>query len=108
MMRKFLFSLVSLSLFSLLYLGVFSINVEAGGSPPPSIAPTAADCATVCTGVTGATPCDGTNSTCLCTTDTLTADCLGTDGNDVMCGEKGLFKPDYANMLVKLGVAEHV
>ena len=83
-MRKFLFSLVSLSFFAFIYLGVFSSNVEAGGSPPPSIAPAAAVCATACS--TAILPCDGTNTLCLCDTITGVADCLGTDGDDTMCG----------------------
>jgi len=82
-MSKFLFSLVSLSFFGILYFGVFSTNVEAGGTPP-SIAPNPADCATVC--ASASLPCDGTNTLCLCNTITGVADCVGTDGDDVMCG----------------------
>jgi hypothetical protein len=80
-MSKFIFSVVSLSLFGLLYLGVFSTNAEAGNG---SIAPAAANCAEVCTSASD--PCDGTNTLCLCDTITGEADCLGTDGDDVMCG----------------------
>lgn len=81
MMRKFLFSLVSLTFFGILYLGVFSTNAEAGNG---SLPPIPADCATVC--ASASLPCDGTNTLCLCDTITGVADCLGTDGNDVMCG----------------------
>jgi len=88
-MSKFIFSLMCVGFFAFFYLGVFSSNVEAGAH---SIAPPLANCTTsgpsqVCSGVTSATPCDGTNSICLCTTTTISGtDCLGTDGDDIMCG----------------------
>jgi len=86
-MRKFLFSLVSLSFFAVFYLVVFSSNVEAGLSCPPnqSIAPTPVTCGVVCPASPVAI-CPALNASDTCNCPGASADCFGTDGDDIICG----------------------
>ena len=78
-MRKFLFSLVSLSFFAFLYLGVFSSNVEAGHIPPPVV------CGTVCSAV-GTLPTCPTGAGVACDCPGASADCHGTKFDDIIYG----------------------